>query len=122
MNHYEEPLEAAGGQASGGALGRRAPGSQRPMTVRRSENPSNSNDFTMEPPRGFEPRTYALRARGIQTAAPDLFTVYEGSGSLRPIQTHPDRRGKGNERATVNAWRYRSAAAPERLSARPESS
>ena len=42
-----------------GRLGRR---NQRLTTSRTGRDPSNTNGFPVEPPRGFEPRTYALRA------------------------------------------------------------
>lgn len=58
MNHYEQPLKVAGGQASGGALGATGTRKSTPKTLRRSENPSSSNYFPMEPPRVCCSTTY----------------------------------------------------------------
>lgn len=60
MDHYEASF-TAGGQPSGGASGA-SEASQSPVGgIKEDRNPSNSNDSYLEPPRGFEPRAYALR-------------------------------------------------------------
>jgi integrase len=60
MDHYEAPL-TAGVRPPGASWGRLHRRRQRLTTSRRAENPSNSNDNYLGPPRGFEPRAYALR-------------------------------------------------------------
>ena len=60
MDHYEESLMAEV-RCPGAPWGRVTPRNHCPPTEWRAQNPSNSNDFPMEPPRGFEPRAYALR-------------------------------------------------------------